>query len=144
MGSTGSLFCSMVPDSMNALSAIKFVFDGNTLHVTEHVESPFSIGFGEWDGMNIYWYSQIDPSLTERRRKRQALLSYHFVYDDLEFRQWIDDTITTDPLCTWKLTRNFWARKNAKGGEWIQADGDVPHPIPMFLHLFKTFRTANL
>lgn len=68
-------------------------------------------------------------------------MSYNWNELEQEFKLILPDrSISSDNSECFKFTRTFLARKQTQGGEtWIQAEGDLPICIVMFLQIFKHY-----
>jgi len=132
IGSKGLLSCCLSKD--NQFHKCKFTFDGQFLCPEFDFEYTQC---GEWDGMNVFWYENLISGVTsERKRKQSASCCFNWNENVKEFEKVNSSTFEDDNVNTWKLTRNFLARKDGMGGGWFQIEGDIPICIAMFLNLF--------
>mgnify|MGYP005997740487 CR=1 FL=1 len=118
----------------SSITGIQYNYDGALLLPGEGNK----LGAGEWDGMNIYWYSEGLPDIEDpKQRTKIADMSFHWIPFLDEFRPLQGTNIIDDPFNTWKWARVFLARKKQSSHDWVQKEGDVPLPISMFLAMHK-------
>ena len=118
----------------NSITGIKFHYDGLFLLPGENNH----LGAGEWDGINIYWYTAGIPDIEDSNlRKKYADMSFHWIPFQEEFRPLHGINVIDDSYNTWKWARQFITRKRQSAHDWVQKEGDVPLPITMFLCMYK-------
>lgn len=124
--------CILSEESL--ITGIKFTYDGQFLLPGLNN----TLGAGEWDGINIFWYSSGLPAIDDpNQRKKQADLSFHWIPFQEEFRPLKGTNVVEDPFNTWKWARQFITRKKQSSHDWVQKEGEVPLPLTMFLCMYK-------
>jgi hypothetical protein len=135
----GEMSCML--SEANLLTCASVTFDGQyLLPLKPSKTGNTNIGTGEWDGLDIFWYEDFLPHTVEdtKVRRSHATMSFHWVNQSQEFRPIRDGkVISDDPFNTWRWARVFLARKKQSSFDWVQREGDVPLPLPMFLAMHK-------